>query len=199
MEHAVESDALEERWERLVDEFQNFRAQRNARKTAARHELDAGQQEIDAEISRIRNEHTEHVEAIKGETDVKLRQIEEQTDIQIKRLRDEAHRKTTVIQEESKQYVEGLKDRVERWTQELEDKRASRKRKHEEVDKQIDINFSLRLKALDRSLMVSVCTMFWTSWGRIILKKSSLTKSGGARDATAFCDSRSADLSSASR
>lgn len=159
MDHAVDSDALEERWERMFDEFQSFQSQRNARKTAAKHELDAGQQEIDAEISRIRNEQTEHIEAIKGETDTKLRQIEEQTDIEIKRLRDEARRKTTVIQEESKQYVEGLNARAQRWTQELEDKRASRKRKHEEVDKQIDFNFSLRLKALDRSFMVSVCTI----------------------------------------
>lgn len=165
MEHAVESDVLEERWERLVDEFQSFRAQRDARKTAARHELDAGQQEIDAQISRIRNEHTEHVEAIRGETEAKLRQIEEQTDIEIMRLRDEAHRKSMVIQEESKQYIESLKGRVDRWTQQLEDKQASRKRKHEEVDKQIDSNFSLRLKALDRTLIVSVCTSFWAIRG----------------------------------
>ena len=167
MDHTVDSDALEERWQRMFNEFQDVRSQRSERKDAARDELHAGEQEIDAAISRIRGDQTIFIEALEEDAEEELRQIEEQTAIEIKRLRDEAQRKVTEVQKETNKRIELLKVDNEKQAQKLEDKRTSRKRKHEEDNREIEIEFSSRLKSLDRQLRAPVCTVPCTLRGQI--------------------------------
>lgn len=158
-------DALEQRWLQLFNEFQDFRARRIARKTAAIDELETAQKEIDVEISNIQNEKIQSTEAIRGEAEARIHLIEEQIHVEIQRLQDEADKKTTEIQRGVKKDVELLQAISEKKAQELEDKRLARKRKHEEDDQEIETEFATGLKALERSRMPSVCTASRTTRG----------------------------------
>ncbi|KAK7732434.1 hypothetical protein SLS63_005113 [Diaporthe eres] len=122
---------------------------------AAKDELDAAQIGIDAEISNIHNEQNQSAEAMRAEADAKIRRIEEQTKVQIQRLQDEASRKTTEIHEATKKDLGILQVNSERKTQELEDKRTARKRKHEDDYQEIESEFSMRLKSLEKRCMPS--------------------------------------------
>lgn len=156
MDVAEENDDLEDRWQRMFNEFQNFQAQRRELRDTARGQLDANEKEIDGEILRIRSDQTKQIEAIKEEANAAQRHIEEQAVIEIKRLQEEAQRRITDVQKGTERDVEILKVNIEAKTQELEHKRTSRKRKYEEDNRQIDSEFSSRLMRLDRQLRVSV-------------------------------------------
>lgn len=158
MDHPVNVDVLEERWLQRFNEFQGLRSQRTARQTTAREELDAAQREIAEEMSNIQNEENQRIEVIKGEAEAKIRQIEEKTNAEIQRLQYGACRKTAEIHEVTKKDLGLLQVVSQRKTQELEDKRMSRKRKHEDDNQEIEREFVTRLKALETSCMPSVCT-----------------------------------------
>lgn len=156
MDIAAENDDLEDRWQRMFNEFQNVQAQRRELRDTARGELDAKEKEIDGEILRIRSDQTKQIEAIKEEANAEQRHIEEQAAVEIQRLREEAQRRIAEVRKETEEDVENLKVDIEIQTRELEHKRTSRKRKHEEDNRQIESEFASRLKRLDRELKASV-------------------------------------------
>lgn len=158
MDLSTDNDVLEERWLQLFNDFQDFRSQRIARKATARDELDAAQKQIDAEISNVRNEQNQSIEAKKGEADAKIRRIQEHTEAEIQRLQDDACRKTAEIHDVTKRDLGLLQVISERKTQELENKRNATKRKHEQSNQEIECEFHACLKILDKSCIPSVCT-----------------------------------------